>query len=82
MKIKYKIKNWYRGKAIPIRLIIAGQIIETSQNRYIKSPLAKLFTAIGKTSVLIFNFCLREWKWIITTAIALTVLLIALFAKK
>ncbi len=67
MKIKEKIKKWYRGKDIsptPLALALNKDSVLPLLPRYNPPLLAKILNGIG-------NFWLKHWQWIIGTIIAL-----------
>lgn len=75
------IKDWYLGKPKPprkTRLMVGGQLgpeFEIKQEGIIRSPLATVLAAL-------LGFIGREWRWIITTAIAMAALFITLSTRK
>lgn len=59
-----KLTAWYRGEYIPIEADFEQGIVIASGGYYKQPPLAKFLASLG-------GWFIREWKWVVGTALGL-----------
>ena len=76
LRLKDRVKQWYRGKYIPPPPNDPGSpVVFVSLGHYEQPILAKILRFLAKILRSLGKFWMKNWKWIMGTAIALFALI-------